>query len=97
MLLVNKGHYTFHELKRDHKMLSQSHDLVSRGVDLPARLISAIHTIFCVCVPQAIWLMVNAIAATIIPRVANARLNVITSARKFCLNISVNGAAPCLT
>lgn len=78
-------------------MLAQSHDLVSRGVDLSAGLISAIHTIFCVCVPQALWLMVIAIAATIITGVTNARLNVITSARKFCLTISVNGAAPCLT
>ena len=78
-------------------MLSQSHDLVSRGVDLPAGLIAAIHTIFCGCVPQAIWLMVTAIAATIINRVANARLNVITSARKFYSNISINGAATCLT
>ena len=61
-------------------MLSQSHDLVSRGVDLPAGLISSIHTIFCVCVPQAIWLMVTAIAATIILRVAN---NVGQAVRRF--------------
>ena len=78
-------------------MLSQSHDLVSRGVDFSRRVdFSYSHYILC-CVPQATWLMVTAIAATIIPRVANARLNLITTVRKFYLNISGNGAALCLT